>query len=82
MTPDTSFALEALRTGKPRREVIVCIERAGAEVWASLNVQPLRRPDEERPHGVVVSMTDITERRRAERELEHLAYSTYAPASA
>ena len=44
MTPDTSFALEALRTGR------------------------------ESPHGVVISMADITERRRAARELERLAY--------
>jgi diguanylate cyclase (GGDEF)-like protein len=74
MTPDSSFALEALRTGKPRRDVIVCIETGAGETWVSLNIQPLLRPDEEAPHGVVVSMSDITERRRAERELEHLAY--------
>jgi diguanylate cyclase (GGDEF)-like protein len=74
MTPDTSIALEALRTGEPRREVIVCIESGGGQVWASINVQPLLRPGEDKPHGAVASITDITERRRAERELEHLAY--------
>jgi diguanylate cyclase (GGDEF)-like protein/PAS domain S-box-containing protein len=74
MTPETSFALEALRTGTSRRELIVCIESGAGEVWASLNVVPLVREGEDAPHGVVVSMSDITERRRTERELEHLAY--------
>ena len=74
MTPDTSLALEALRTGKSRRDVIVCIESGAGETWVSLNVVPLMREGEDAPHGVVVSMSDITERRRTERELEHLAY--------
>ena len=69
-TPETSLALQTLETGVPQRDVILRISRSsGEEVWVSLNVQPLQRPGEDRPHGVVASLADITERRAAERSL-------------
>ena len=59
--------LETLRTGQPCRGVI-CGVRRGAlpTIWLELNSQPLSRLPEGEPHGVVVSFSDITERRRRE----------------
>jgi diguanylate cyclase (GGDEF)-like protein/PAS domain S-box-containing protein len=70
LTADTSHALRALRTGEAARGVVVRMRREdGQETWISVNYQPLMREGESEPHGVVASMTDITEARRAEREL-------------
>jgi len=42
----------------------------GRLVWIEINSQPLIQPDRAHLYGVVVSFSDITERRRRERERE------------
>jgi PAS domain S-box-containing protein len=53
-----------LRTGQPQKNVIMGVRRTdGAHVWISINTQPLLRPGQTVPHGVVASFTDITQAR-------------------
>ncbi|MGI8593108.1 MAG: EAL domain-containing protein [Solirubrobacteraceae bacterium] len=67
---EISLALQTLETGVPQRDVILRISRGdGDETWVSVNVQPLQRPGEDQPHGVVASLADITAWRAAERSL-------------
>jgi diguanylate cyclase (GGDEF)-like protein/PAS domain S-box-containing protein len=52
------------------RGVVVRVTRPdGRDTWLSANYQPLMREGESEPYGVVASITDITEARRAERDL-------------
>lgn len=63
---DTHPAMVTLQTGQPCRDVVMGVSRPdGERVWISINTQPLFRTGEEHPHAVVVSFTDITERRKA-----------------
>ena len=63
-----------LRTGQPQSERVMGVYRQdGSLVWISVNTQGLFRNGEERPYAVVTSITDVTERRRFESELRHLA---------
>ena len=63
-----------LRTGEPQSEEILGMRREdGSTLWLSINTQGLFRPGEELPYAVVASFTDVTERRRVEEELRHLA---------
>jgi PAS domain S-box-containing protein len=59
-----------LRTGRPCLRVVVGLEREGRTLWLEVNSQPLLRRRTNTPHGVVVSFTDITERRRRETDRE------------
>jgi PAS domain S-box-containing protein len=59
-----------LRTGQPCLRVLLGLERAGKTLWLEVNSQPLLRRRDNAPYGVVVSFTDITERRRRETERE------------
>jgi diguanylate cyclase (GGDEF)-like protein/PAS domain S-box-containing protein len=61
------------RTGQPRNGQTVCVARPdGSRVWLAMSCRALN-PDGPLPAAVVVSMTDITERRRTERRREHEA---------
>jgi diguanylate cyclase (GGDEF)-like protein/PAS domain S-box-containing protein len=61
------------RTGLPRNGQIVCsVLPDGRRVWLSISCRALN-PDGDLPAAVVVSMTDITERRRTERRREYEA---------
>jgi len=63
-----------LRTGEPQTEQVLGMKRGdGTTLWLSVNTQGLFRPGEDRPYAVVASFTDVTERRRFEAELRHLA---------
>ncbi len=61
------------QTGEPRNGQIVCSVRPdGSRVWLSLSCRALN-PEGDRPFAVVVSMTDITERRMIEGRREYEA---------
>lgn len=63
-----------LRTGKPQANVVIGHRGPdGAITWLSMNVLPLRETARQSPSGVVVSLTDITERRNFEEKLTYLA---------
>ena len=63
-----------LRTGKPQANVVIGHRRAdGLVTWFSMNVLPLGEPGRQPASGVVVSLTDITERRDFEERLTYFA---------
>ncbi len=57
------------RTGKATSRQIVGMQVADRVRWLSINTRPLFRPGEPSPYSVVLSVTDITEARRAEKAL-------------
>lgn len=60
-------AAAALRDGVPRQGVVMGIHKPDGDMaWVSVNAVPLSHPGEARPHGVVCTFDDITDRRRAE----------------
>ncbi len=64
-----------LQNGQPLSDVVIGARPPQGELrWVSLNTRPLFRPGESRPHGVVVSFADVTERRRTEEELLFKAF--------
>jgi PAS domain S-box-containing protein len=70
--PERDFPFEiALRTGKPQYNVVMGIRRPDRELtWVSINAQPVFEPGATTPYAVVVSHTDITERKRAQQLLD------------
>jgi len=62
------FAQEGGRMMEVRRR-----KKSGDVFWASLSLSPLRDLAD-RPTGLIAYLTDITERKRAEEQLHHLAY--------
>ena len=63
-----------LRTGKPQANVVIGHRRGdGLVTWFSMNVLPLGEPGRQPASGVVVSLTDITERRDFEERLTYFA---------
>jgi two-component system cell cycle sensor histidine kinase/response regulator CckA len=66
--PDAHPATTTLRTGRPCRDVLMGIRKPdGSVIWVSMNTQPLFRPGETAPSGVVSSFFDNTARLAAER---------------
>ena len=63
-----SFAEQGGRMMEVRRR-----KKSGDVFWASLSLSPLRDLAD-RPTGLIAYLTDITERKRAEEQLHHLAY--------
>jgi len=67
-------ALVTLRTGKPRSNIVVGLHKGGGSIiWVLVNTQPIRRPNEPKPHAVVISLLDITERHEAAEKLRYLS---------
>ena len=63
-----------LRTGEPQTDQIIGLKRDdGSTLWLSVNTQGLFREGDGAPYAVVASFTDVTQRRRFEAELRHLA---------
>ncbi|MBU1171431.1 MAG: response regulator [Proteobacteria bacterium] len=61
-------SMVALSTGKPCKDVIMGITNAQGDVsWINVNTNPLFMDGQERPYGVVITFSDITELRRAEK---------------
>jgi PAS domain S-box-containing protein len=64
---ETHPALNTLQTGMPAHDVIMGVHRPdGTLSWISINSEPLSKPGADKPYGVVTSLADITERKRAE----------------
>ncbi len=70
--PNEYPVLIAQRTGRPVIGKVMGILHAGKNecVWALVSAYPEFRPGEDQPFRVIVSLTDITERKKAEEELE------------
>ncbi len=62
-----------LRTGEPQRGVVQGVQRPdGSLAWIAINSQPLFAPGEQDGYGVVASLTDVTDRRRADHRILEL----------
>ncbi len=73
ITDDEHPTVRTLRTGESFTNVLIAIELADKEQrWLSLNSRPLRH-DDLLPYGMVCSFSDVTERRRTERQLNYQA---------
>jgi two-component system sensor histidine kinase/response regulator len=73
MPNDERPAVTALRTGLPQQDVLLGVERPDGDVrWITAQANPLTRPGEERPYGVLSTFEDITDRRRAEDRIRRL----------
>jgi diguanylate cyclase (GGDEF)-like protein/PAS domain S-box-containing protein len=63
-----------LATGEPRSGEILGLYRPdGTQTWIAVNTQGVFQAGEELPRAVVISISDVTERRRFEAELRFLA---------
>ncbi|WP_291321456.1 PocR ligand-binding domain-containing protein, partial [Desulfonatronospira sp.] len=59
-----------LRTGEPCNNVIMGIKRNNQPItWLKINTRPIFKPDYAKPYLVVVSFSDITERKQTEEAL-------------
>ncbi|MBE9037618.1 PAS domain S-box protein [aff. Roholtiella sp. LEGE 12411] len=66
-------AMVALRTGKPINNVVMGVHKPdGSLTWISINSQPLFPTDGSVACAVVTSFADITERKRAEEQVQLL----------
>ena len=64
-------AMVTLRTGLPCKNVEMGLRTTvGTTTWILINSEPLLKPGENHPYSVVVSFTDITERKMKEQLLE------------
>ena len=73
ITEDEHPTVRTLRTGESFTNVLIGIELEDREQrWLSLNSRPLRH-DDLLPYGMVCSFSDVTERRRTERQLNYQA---------
>ncbi|MFP4392232.1 MAG: PAS domain S-box protein [Desulfohalobiaceae bacterium] len=59
-----------LRTGEPCSDEVMGIMDPEQQIsWVKINTRPLFRSAENKPHSVVISFSDITDRKMAEQEL-------------
>jgi PAS domain S-box-containing protein len=63
-------SMVTFESGQPCNEVLVGVKGPAGVRWIEVNTEPMTRPGEARPYAVVVSCTDVTERRQAVQELE------------
>ena len=67
-------ATVALHTGEAQRDVLLGIYQPEGElVWVSVNASPLFHEGETQPYAVVVTFSDVTERKQAEDARARLA---------
>ncbi|MBI2706674.1 MAG: PAS domain S-box protein [Actinobacteria bacterium] len=63
-------SIQALVSGQPQYDVLRGVQRPSGEMrWCLLNAVPLFHPDSNEPYCVVLSFSDITDRKTAEDEL-------------
>lgn len=72
---DEQPSMIALRTGQEVTNVVIGILSPGREwcCWANVHAIPQFRDGEDAPYQVFVTFEDITERKKAEEQLAHLA---------
>ncbi len=72
---DERPANAALRTGQPQSKVVIGLRKPdGAVLWLMMNAQPLFDESKTTPTGAVTTITDITQRKRAE-NLQAMEYT-------
>jgi diguanylate cyclase (GGDEF)-like protein/PAS domain S-box-containing protein len=70
LPPEERPTRVTVRRGEPLTGLVVGLQRPNGNVtWLSVNTGFLRRPGESEHYGVVSTISDITDRRRAELEL-------------
>jgi PAS domain S-box-containing protein len=62
-------SMRTLRTGEPCVDVVMGVKGPSGLRWIEVSTEPMTRESEPLPYAVVVSFTDITERRRVDEEL-------------
>ena len=69
---DEHPAMVSLRSGKELRDVVMGIYHPGEKDyrWIVVSAVPLFRSGDDRPHQVYTTFVDITERKRADRQIE------------
>jgi diguanylate cyclase (GGDEF)-like protein/PAS domain S-box-containing protein len=66
-------AMVTLQTGEPCRNVVMGVSQPNGQfTWISINAQPLFHPNQPLPYAVVTSFSDITERKRAQEQVQLL----------
>lgn len=77
---DEHPSMLTLASGEPCLNTIIKVERGGGDYsWINVNTSPIFTGDRVRPNSVVISFSDITERKQGERILEaRLRISDYA----
>jgi diguanylate cyclase (GGDEF)-like protein/PAS domain S-box-containing protein len=74
MAPEASPVSVTMATGEPRSNETMGLYRPdGSHTWISVNTQGVFQPGDDLPRFVVISITDVTERRNFEAELRFLA---------
>ncbi|MCX8206722.1 MAG: PAS domain S-box protein [Methanothrix sp.] len=65
-------SMRTLLTGEPCRNVVMGVRNALTDrlQWININTSPLFREGETKPYAVIISFSDITERKEFEDELE------------
>ncbi len=60
-----------LKTGKPCRNVIMGFKkRSGKVTWININTSPLFKSEDPQPYAVIISLSDITEIKKADKSLK------------
>ena len=74
MTVEEFPATQTLTTGEPCTDRVLGLRRPdGTQTWISVNTQGVFQAGEELPRAVVISVSDVSERRSFEAELRFLA---------
>jgi len=72
--PEMRPPQQTLRTGQPvHKEMMGLRKPDGATKWLSVSAEPLFHAPDTRPYAVVVSFSDVTDRKLLEQKLEHQA---------
>ncbi|MGZ4202599.1 MAG: putative bifunctional diguanylate cyclase/phosphodiesterase, partial [Thermoleophilaceae bacterium] len=69
ITSDNDPIRNALATGEPERDLLMCVLRDGDSIWLEQSIHPLQSDAGQSGGDFVVSLLDVTERRRIERAL-------------
>jgi len=73
LRPEEHPAALALATGEAQRDVLIdLLHAAGRRHWVTINATPLRRAGSDEIHAVFSTVTDVTSRVEAERQLRQV----------